>query len=241
MTTNIETDQAGDVGTLAKLKATEDPRTIEEMIEDDTSADFTIEDAKPYPDGSGWWSVTFDNGTGTGLKMPEGKEIRIGDKLTLYPGGFLGMTRHGFAINDELIQWKTPWERFAERIEWLADYDRKKRERFAEERAELDRKYEALPDPLKARIDRFRAESASFRVDSESYEMAAIWDAPKIQKALQPEVDAGGDPIEVVNAFKDLTYEEQMAKVPDLSEGHSGNTFGGACMLAYRLLAGLEC
>ena len=71
--------------------------------------------------------------------------------------------------------------------------------------------------------------------------MMAVWDAPKIQKALQPEVDAGGKPEDVIEAFQALSYEEQKAKVPDLDEGHSGNTFGGAVMLAYRLLSGQEC
>ena len=84
-----------------------------------------------------------------------------------------------------------------------------------------DAKYEALPDPLKARIDRFRAESESFRVDSEGYEMMAVWDAPKIQKALQPEVDAGGKPEDVIEAFQALSYEEQKAKVPDPSKSIS--------------------
>lgn len=236
----VDNDMAGDVRKLAQLKELEDPRTIDEMVADDDYAVVTVEKVGERR-AEGWTTISWDHGTTTGFQIPDGVEVKVGDTLWLYGGSGLGQSCHGWALNGKLIKWETPWERFSKRIKWLAQYDRDKRERFAEERAELDRKYEVLPDPLKARIDRFRAESESFRVDSEGYEMMAVWDAPKIQKALQPEVDAGGKPEDVVEAFRALSYEEQKAKVPDLDEGHSGNTFGGAVMLAYRLLSGQEC
>lgn len=220
------------------LQESDDARSIEEMISDDRYEEWPIEKVEVGEDNS--YSVTFDRSTGTTLTMPEGKSVKVGDMLRLYPGGF-GCMRHGFAINGEVIEWKTPWERFADRVKGLAAYDRRKREDFTKQQAELDRKYEALPAPLKARIDRFRAADPKFRMDAEAYEMAAVWDAPKIAEALRPEVDAGEDPEVVVNRFRDLSFEEQNAKVPGLDQGHSGNTFGGAVMLAYRLLAGLEC
>lgn len=226
-----------DVDEFAALQASKDARTIEEMIADDPFEEWPIESVEPHDDG--WYTVGFDRCTVTSIMMPEGKSVKVGDMLRLYPGGF-GL-RHGFAINGEVIEWKTPWERFAERVKWLAEHDRRKRENFARDKDELDRKYESLPAPLKARIDRFRAADPKFRVDAEAYEMAAVWDAPKIADALRPEVDAGDDPEVVVNRFRDLSFEEQNAKVPDLDQGHSGNTFGGAVQLAYRLLAGLEC
>lgn len=230
---------SGDIEELKRLREAEDDQTIEEMIAADSFEEFTIEKVEPYKDESNGFSVTFDGSIGTGLKMPEGKEVKVGDTLRLYPDGMLGSQRHGFAINGEVIEWKTPWERFAERINWLADYDRRKREDFAAARAELDRKYDALPAPLQARMDRLRKEPG-FRL-GEAYEMSAVWDAPKIADALRPEVEAGGDPKKVVENFRELPYEEQQEKVPNLDPGHSGNTFGGATMLAYRLLAGLEC
>jgi hypothetical protein len=41
-----------------------------------------------------------------------------------------------------------------------------------------------------------------------------------------------------MNESRSLPYEVQRSM--GLDDGHSGNTFGGACSLAYRLLEGLE-
>ena len=39
-----------------------------------------------------------------------------------------------------------------------------------------------------------------------------------------------------VDAFHAMTWEQQKAAVPDLADGHSGNTFGMACRLAHHYL-----
>jgi hypothetical protein len=232
------TARAGDVDEFARLKADEDPRTIEEMIADEEYEDFTIEKAEPYSDDSGYWTIQWNNGTGTGVKPPEGVKIKVGDTIRFYGrgAGHVGGRSNGWALNGQLMEWKTPWERFADRVQWLANYDREKRERFAKERDEMDARYEALSDPLKARIDSFRAESADFRIDSESYEMYACVDADLIANLLRPRVEAGEDPDALVDEFKDLPWEKQVEA--GVQEGHSGNTFGGACALARRLLKG---
>jgi hypothetical protein len=100
----------------------------------------------------------------------------------------------------------------------------------------MDERYKALSAPLKARIDRFRAESPDFRIDSEEYEMVACVDADKIADHLRPRVEAGEDPATLVSEFYDLPWDEQL-KI-GIDPGHSGNTFGGACSLARALLAG---
>lgn len=252
------TDRAGDVARLAALKAESDPRTIEQMVADDHFDEVTVERVEHGTDG--WNYITWDSGTSCGVRGDASPEV--GDKVRLYGSSSLGGSHHGWALNGKLVQWKTPWERFAERIQWLADYDRRQREEFAARKAELDAKYETLPSPLKARIDRFRAEEADFRVTSEAYEMAAVGDAPKIARALaeqhgwmvdddlrvvplddesdEARADREGVIQAATKAFYDLPYEEQKRLVPDLDEGHSGNTFGAAVGLAGRVLAGLD-
>lgn len=232
--TALATDRAGDVDEFARLKADEDPRTIEEMIEQDEYEDIVVTEARAGSDGH--WSVQWGS-TGTGFHLPDG-EIKVGDTIRIYGSAQLGGRRHGWALNGKLVEWRTPWERLVERVSWLAQYDRDKRERFAKERVQMDARYEALSPKLKARIDRFRSEQADFRIDSEGYEMYACVDADVIANYLRSRVDAGEDADAVVTEFYDLPWDEQM-KI-GLQEGHSGNTFGGACALARRLLKGLD-
>lgn len=61
---------------------------------------------------------------------------------------------------------------------------------------------------------------------------------PKIAEHLRPSVEAGADADAAVQEFYDLPWEKQI-KI-GIDQGHSGNTFGGACMLARRLLKGEE-
>lgn len=222
---------------LAYWLDAEDPRTIADMVEQDRYDDVTIEKVERPSGGYEHWTLSWDGGITSGFKFPEGVEPEEGDTLRLYGGAGLGSTRHGYALNGRLIEWKTPFERIADRVTWLANYDRDKRERFERERAELDAKYEALSPPMKARIDRFRSKRADFRIDAEAYELMPCIDGEKIAEALRPRVEAGEDPEKVVKEFYDLPYEEQ-DKLVGLEPGHSGNTFGGACALARALLAG---
>lgn len=238
-------DPAGDIANLRTLKGDKDPRTIEQMIaEDETAETVLVDDVRETDDANGH-EIRFKDGFAIVLKGPRPK---VGDEVTLYGG--MGYPVYGWALNGEIVEWQTPWERFAKRMAMLAGFDRGHREDFARDKAKLDAKYEALPAPLKARIDRFRRESPSFRIDSEAYEMAAVGDAPKIAKALAakygwPTNDdlrvSGGNSEEIkraVSEFYELGYEEQKAIVPDLEDGHSGNTFGGAVSLAAGLLTG---
>jgi hypothetical protein len=85
----------------------------------------------------------------------------------------------------------------------------------------MDADYDALPDDFKQRIDRFRKNNPDFRVDYEAYEMFCCMEAIKIANACKT--------VENVDKF----YKSGNSKlVPDLSDGHSGNTFGCACLLA---------
>jgi len=213
-----------------------DGRTLIEMREAEPSYDVVIEKADPSKDGKGT-SITFADGLGTFLTGPE---VKAGDVVTMWDGGaepMLGGSRHGWALNGELVEWKTPFERIAERVAWLAKHDRDQRERVERGAEKRARDYDRLPAPLRARLDRFAAARADFWKESGDYELFACVEAAKIADHLRPRVEAGEDPVAVVVAFRDLPWEEQGAVV---SDQHSGNTFGGACALARALLAGQE-
>lgn len=220
---------------------------------DTHKVDEVIEKVTKRDDG---WDILTVSHTGFFLSRREiefktecAVDPKPGDALRLYSR--LGSEVIGVDINGQRVYLRSERECNLSWLGFRASNHRKKRERFAIERPELDRRYEELPPPLKSRIDRFRSEDPAFRADSESYEMAVVGDAPKIARALAEQegwtinenlfVDQPEERVEaVVKAFYERPYDEQRAVVPDLLDGHSGNTFGCAVGLAQALLTGKE-
>lgn len=260
---------------LRELLDAQDPRTIAEMKEADTDSNTgRIKDVSRYDNG---YSIEFNSqgGVAVGIGLPDDHnpdkfEPKVGDTITVYGG--LGRRAHGIDINGREMYWLTPLERVAEYVRWLADHDRRKREEFAREKPDLDGRYDALPAPLKARIDRFRGEAADFRIDAEGYELFCCAEAAKFAQAARDAVETGAD-ADAVNDFwarsdreagtvwekepdvpevrwllwawalnsraYDYDHERQRLAL-DCDEGHSGNTFGGAMLLAHALLEGRD-
>lgn len=206
----------------------EDGRTLIEMREAEPHYTVTVESAEYNGKGS---TVTCE-GLTTYLA---GREVKTGDEITYWDGNaalYLGSLRHGWAHNGELVEWLTPYERIAKRVAGLAEHDRRNRERLERGAEKRAKDYAALPEPLRVRIDRFVAARSDFWINSGDYELFCCTEAVKIAEHLRPLVEAGREPGE----FHDLPWDKQVAA--GVSDGHSGNTFGGACRLASCLLAG---
>lgn len=243
----LERYQKADIEHLEELCTAHDPRGLEEMIASDHYVEVIVEKAKRCG-SDGYFEVSFDQGLCGGFKMPEGKSIKVGDTLRIYQRGdsLLGGMRHGFAVNGDVIEWRTPWERFAERIKMLATHDRERREEFLKTKADIDRWYALLQGPYKARIDRLRAEKPDFDINGGSYEVYPVLMAQRIEGWIRretetPEIDL--EPREArgrIEEFRDLPHDEQ-AKVIHGSEpdayGISGHQFNCACGLAASVLA----
>lgn len=287
MSTVEERDAAGGFAALSALKFDEDSRTIPRMIAEDEFEDVTIE--RVVEGGDGWCFLSWGGGITAGFVCPDGVVVKVGDHVRIFGGAGLGGRKHGWALNGEVVEWQTPWERFAKRVEWLASYDREKRERAERDREKWTAAYEGLPGPLKARIDRFVAEHGSFDgflIDMGGYEMFICAEAAKFAQAARVAVAMWGThgaveqfcaveqfwamPVApghaegtreegTVFAVEPSTDEERwllwawalnsgayaydherQRRVLGHEEGHSGNTFGGACSLAWALLRGEE-
>lgn len=185
----------------------------------------TITDVQESED---WFEISQD-GMCCGLKKKYGVTPKVGDKLTVHTKGGTFGTIRGMDLNGKRIFWKTDEELEQERLEWLANNEREKKDRFEKNKAQMDADYEALPDAFKKRIDRFRENNPDFRVEFESYELFCCMEAVKIADACKTP--------EKVQEFKSLNWDEQMKMVEGLSDGHSGNTFGCAVALAYWYLS----
>jgi hypothetical protein len=170
-----------------------------------------------------YYSISTEQGTGFGFEKKYGVVPKKGDTITLHTKNWSII--RGMDLNGVKVFYKTDADLDREHKEWCEKNQREKEERFEKEKASLDAKYEALPKVFKDRIDKFRANNPKFRVDFEGYEMFTCEQAVVIADALKTK--------EAIEEFKNLDWAEQKAKVPLLDEGHSGNTFGCACALAY--------
>ena len=82
----------------------------------------------------------------------------------------------------------------------------------------------AFPPVFQERIYGLRKAGKGFNSENEGYEVFCCEQAIAIAKSLKTK--------EKVYEFAELTFQEQVALVPDLSDDHSGNTFKTACDLA---------
>ena len=241
-------------------------QTIAEMKAADKYQEFTVKEVTKYGDG---YSITTEDSTGFGIP-DNGIEPEPGMRGRIYSPGF-GSQFHGVDLDGQEVFWRTPMERDANRVKWLAGRDRRQREEFAEQKAKLDADFEALPEPLKARIQRFRDADPGFRVTGESYELFTCVEGAKFLKRAQRAVETGrydeevaeffagrdgegdwvwdrptGDPVADwllwawwTGGSDEAGYDhKKQEKLLDNSGGHSGNTFGGAMMLAIRMTQG---
>ncbi len=245
--TGLEDYQQRDIEELRRLFLADDPRGLEQMIAEDEYTDAVVEKATKHRDG---YEITMDGNLGTlFLRMPEGKPIKVGDTIRFYQSGPLfGGMRHGFAVNGEVIEYETPWDRFATRMAMLARHDHERREDFTKVKPDIDRWYTMLRSPYKDRIDRFRRERADFDLNGGSYEIYPVLMAQRIEDWLRSygwvndvpvvEDDAA---LAAVRSFRDLPQEEQSTVIhggePD-SYGISGHQFDSACGLARVVLTG---
>jgi len=176
----------------------------------------------------------------TSFGMVDGFHLGLGDHRPIEPkpgmpvriyGKMFGTVR-GLFIDGHEFFYRTPKEDEARHKEWVADKNAKDKTRYAEQKEDMDRRVQALPPALRTRIERFRANNPDFGWQFEGYELFCCEQAVAIADAL-PSAEA-------IHRFRDLDWDDQKKMVPGLDDGHSGNTFGCACVLAQSLLQSRE-
>ncbi len=159
-------------------------------------------------------------------------EPKAGDTLRCYGKG-IGYSIRGIEIlqggKSYVLRYQTEAEAEAEFRKEQQEYQNKQRREFEENRDKREAQVKALPKFFQDRIYGFRVKESKFQIESEPYEVFCCEQAVLIAKALRTD--------EAVKQFYDKPWAEQKELVADLSDGHSGNTFGGSCMLARAWLA----
>lgn len=190
---------------------------------DRTAENYTIKEIHENEDS---WSISTKEGGGFVIKKKWGLEPKVGDIVTLYTQGFSFI--RGIDLNGQQLFYKTDAQLEAHRIKENYRIEKEKEERFAENKEKMDAQYDALPEVFRKRIDRFRSNNPDFRKDYEDYELFCCEQAVLIAETLKTP--------EKVKEFSKMDWDSQMKHIPDLDDGHSGNTFGCAINLAYQYL-----
>ena len=137
----------------------------------------------------------------------------------------------GVCLNGHKIFYKSDDDLNKEHKIWCDNLHAEQLERFEKSKALMDKDYDSLPQVFKNRIDRFRKESPDFRIAEEAYEVFVIKEGLKIVKnVLKDEMEE----------FMHSDCKKQLKMCPELSQGHSSNTIGCACALAFAYLLNPE-
>lgn len=162
-----------------------------------------------------------------GLEAP-----KVGERLRLYGRG-LGFTVRGIVVEDRVYSYLTEAQEAARHDEWCRQQEAIREKELSDNLVERDRRITALPEVFRARITKFQNDGGhEFRRDFEGYELFCCEQAVEIAKSLKTR--------EAVKRFQTANWEAQKILVPNLSDDHSGNTFGVAIALAYCYLENLE-
>jgi hypothetical protein len=169
------------------------------------------------------------------MSIPLRKEL-MGSKPTPKVGDMISFKRRdynstlGVKVNGEVLYERTIHDLALEDEEQKLRFALDHIEAFKKAKPALDAAYESLPSWFKMRINKFRGNNPKFRWEYESYEMFCCTQAVKIAEAFK------GKPKDIFDVFVKAEWADQLKMVPGLEDGHSGNTFGAACQLAYHSL-----
>ncbi|MBN1585678.1 hypothetical protein JW899_04940 [Candidatus Uhrbacteria bacterium] len=183
-------------------------------------------------------SFTQKNGWSFGIREEWGVSVKTGDIARFYGRG-PGHIVRGLFINGVCCYYRTKEEQAEENAREIAAYEKEQKDKFEKNRQILDEKYKNLPVLFQKRIDKFRTNNLNFRWKYESYEMFCCEQAVVIATSISNQIVAE-NPQAIVSErapsalaeFYDMPWEKQRIVVPDLDDGHSGNTFGCAVSLA---------
>lgn len=178
---------------------------------------------KSFTTETGGYSLTFDNGWS--FWMPDvGFAPEVGQTAKLYGRG-TGCQVRGLVVNDRVVFYRTEAEQEELNRKDQADRDAKKRTDYDAKADDYNRRVAALPAPFGERINGFRNwKPETWKYDFEPYELFVCEQAVEIANALKTP--------EEISRFHKLEFAEQKKLVAALSDDHSGNTFGAACLLA---------
>ena len=191
-------------------------------IKEDTEyKQYILENVKDY-DKQNMWEFIVNNGAC--LSVPKHPTFipKKGMNVKYYGKG-LGYAIRGIVVEDTVFYYRTPEQEEKRFKQWVKDRDNEAKRTFKKNKSKIDKRFNKLPQLFQLRIQRFRKHNRNFRWEFESYELFCCEEAVKIANALKTE--------DAIIEWSKKDWKEQVKQVP-ISDGHSGNTFGCAVVLA---------
>lgn len=169
--------------------------------------------------GENGYNITRSDGWSMWLGFAaDGYEPRVGSKIWCYTVGFSLVL--GVVVDGHVFRYETMAQHRKRQEEELECKRAKERARFPEHDEAIAR----LPEIFQQRIRNFQR-APYFREDLEAYEIFVCEQATLFAERLKT--------VQELVKWKSLDYESQVKIIPELEEaGHSGNTFGAACVFA---------
>lgn len=169
--------------------------------------------------GSSCWVVTT-------MPPPSDGEVVICWGQEGLGGWFRGMAR----LDGTILSYTSMEDLRAEHQRYVAEADKRRQQRWVEQRDQIEQQITALPAILQRRV-------AILRANNESRKNEAGWLEYEVFVMSQGAALADGlGTVEQIEAFKELSVTEQYERVPTLSDEHSGYTFDAAIATARALL-----
>ena len=219
------------------------------MMDDEKANDqyreHTITQVSARPSGKSW-SMSFAAGSMSLARedfdpdVPRDLEPQVGDLLRLY-----GVDQiRGVDLNGRQLYYRTRQQSEMQRRLTTIDHHGELRERFASGREKLDAEVAALSAPLQARIERLRAQDSDFRWKEEAQMLVIYVAADRIADWICREHgwtpgDVGEqEALRAMEAFRNLSIDEQEARVPRVYDDQSAGSWRETCDVALALLSG---
>lgn len=157
-----------------------------------------------------------------------GASVRAGQPYALWGRGF-GFEVRGCAVGNKVLWYESESDHANRVASEALQREAVKRDKARADLSETRERIAALPESLRTRIRRLEDNNPDFWWRFMPYELFVCEEARLIADLLKT--------VESIDEFHGLPYEDQKSRVP-FSDGHSGNTFGMACMLAKVLVSG---
>lgn len=195
------------------------------MDQDNKYREYFIESVEESEDEG--TNVKFDDGWFFHLPPHPSYKPQVGDLMRLYGDG-IGYPIRGAVVNGRIFFYHTQDEWEAKQKEQRAARKQRERTEYISKRASFDERIAKLPQEFQDRIHAFRAYNDEWGQNFEAYELMVCEDAAYVAEQLCL-------PERVVTVAK-LGWEDQKEYIPDVSDGHSGNSFGAMMRLAWLYL-----